>query len=252
MRSIVILLSFNNFKMKMTNITEITIKRKILSKAKIYLNNIFIAIGLPIEVRRTANASTDMITLEQIVNLQHLIDQVIFFSVPGDMVECGSHKGKSAMHIQAAIQKRNSSKKLHVFDKFNKGFDSQPDIKEALLENFKQANVPPPEIHEGFFIDTLPSQLPDQICFAHIDCGYGGNPEIHMNAILFCLEHIYPRLSIGGVCLLMDYHDVEQTIKGFDANPGVKMAMDKFLVNKKEKMDVLYGNEFSHGYFRKL
>src|SRR5688572_25822753 len=171
-------------------------KRKLFTLIRKSVNKFFNSIGLPFELNQKADNSA-MITLEQVVNLQHLVDQVIYFNVPGELIELGTYKGKSAMHIQSVIVKRSSNKKLHVYDQFNKGYDKGKHIKETLLENFKNAELPPPIIHEGFFIETLPSQLPDKICFVHIDCGYGGNPETHKKTILFCLEKVYPLLSVG-------------------------------------------------------
>ncbi len=252
MRRIIFFMLIQVGHMKIIQTVELSKRKRVLARFKYYLNSIFKTVGLPIEVRRTANIYADMITLEQIVNLQNLVDQVIYFNVPGDFVECGSHKGKSAMQIQAMIIQRRSEKKLHIYDKFNKVYDTQSDIKNTLIENFTKADLPSPIIHEGFFNETIPSELPDTICFVHIDCGDGSNPLRHKEIILYCLEQIFPRLSKGGVCLMMDYHDEKQTIKGFNPNPGVKMACDEFFSGKEEKVEVLYGNDFSHGYFRKI
>ena len=35
-------------------------------------------------------------------------------------------------------------------------------------------------------------------------------------------------------------------------SPGVKQATDEFFRDKPEKVHVLYANEYSNGYFRKL
>jgi hypothetical protein len=65
------------------------------------------------------------------------------------------------------------------------------------------------------------------------------------------LESVYPRMSPGAGCLLMDYHDPAITVRGNDENPGLKKACDEFFKDKEEKVFVLYGNQYSHGYFRK-
>ena len=36
------------------------------------------------------------------------------------------------------------------------------------------------------------------------------------------------------------------------ASPGVKRATDEFFADKPEQVSVLYANEYSNGYFRKL
>jgi O-methyltransferase len=237
--------------MKVINTVQPSARMRLFTRFNEHLNKVFSAFGLPLEVRKKADIYIDMITLEQINNLILLAEQVIFYNVPGDLVELGCHKGKSAMHVQWIIQKYESDKKLYVYDKFNQSYDPEQHIKETLIYNFKSADLTLPVIVEGFFSETLPFSLPEKICFMHIDCGSGGDSKIHKETVSFCLEQTYNRLSPGGICLLMDYHDPAKTIRGYNSNPGVKMACDEFFINKPEKVEVLYGNEFSHGYFRK-
>lgn len=101
-----------------------------------------------------------------------------------------------------------------------------------------------PKIHEGWFADILPTQLPDKISFAHLDGDF-------YSSILESLIYVYPRLSKGAVVVIDDYCDPKQ----LDANnilPGVKKACDEFFKDKKEKVSVLVAGCEAHGYFRKL
>jgi O-methyltransferase len=97
----------------------------------------------------------------------------------------------------------------------------------------------------------VPAELPEKISFIHIDCGFGGDPLAHKKVILHLFEHIYPRMSPGAVCVLMDYNDPAANGLAQDLAPGVKMAADEFLAGKPESMVALYGNSYLHGYFRK-
>jgi hypothetical protein len=67
-----------------------------------------------------------------------------------------------------------------------------------------------------------------------------------------CLEHAYPRMKPGAVGVLMDYHDPERTVEGWDCNPGVKEACDRFFRHRPEVVQMLYGKEYSHAFFRKV
>src|SRR5687767_14708374 len=104
--------------MKVINTVQPSARMRLFTRFNEHLNKVFSAFGLPLEVRKKADIYTDMITLEQINNLILLAEQVIFYNVPGDLVELGCHKGKSAMHIQWIIQKYASDKILYVYDKF--------------------------------------------------------------------------------------------------------------------------------------
>jgi len=152
--------------------------------------------------------------------------------------------------FQKVIQGYAPERTLHVYDSFRMKAHVKGSVKEKLLGNFQTAATRPPIIHEGRFQDTVPSQLPDQICFAHIDCGQGGDVARHKQLVLFCLEHVYTRMTPSAVCLLMDYCD-RSLVGAWDCNPGVKLACDEFFKEKSESISVLYGGEYCHGYFRK-
>jgi len=216
-----------------------------------FTNKTMQKIGFPLELKRIPDPS-EMITIEQQINLAHLLSQVLFYNVKGAVVELGCFTGNSSIQIRKIINYYDPSREFHVFDCFKWQHKLKEDILEAFIRNFRNSGLNMPHIHKGLFEETLEKELPDPISFVHIDCGTGSNPNTHRDLILFCLKQIYKRLSTGGICLLMDYHDKDLTLKGLDLNPGVKVACDVFFKDKSEKVSVLYGNHYSHGYFRKL
>jgi len=51
----------------------------------------------------------------------------------------------------------------------------------------------------------------------------------------------------------MDYYDSDvRTVFAGALNPGVKLACDEFFRSKPEKIVSLYGNQYAHGFFRKV
>jgi O-methyltransferase len=199
----------------------------------------------------------EMTNVEQRMNMYHLVSQVLAYNVSGDLVELGCHVGHSAALIQKIIDSYGPNRTLHVYD----SFEGLPDVKledgetpfyagqlaaekQVLLENFKLLGLKPPVIHVGWFSDTLPIELPEQISFAHLD------GDLY-DSILISLEYVYPRLSKGAVCLVDDYCDPE-VYDGWNNLPGVKAACDRYLKDKPEKVSVLYAGNYSHGFFRKL
>jgi O-methyltransferase len=197
------------------------------------------------------NPVVDMTTVEQRINYYHLLDAAIAHNVPGDVVELGCFTGQCALLFQRVIQTHGSAKALHLFDSFETKFTLNGSVEDALKLNFQAEGLPLPVLHKGYFQDTLPTQLPERIAFVHIDCGFGGDALQHKRVVQYCLESVYPKMSPGAVCVLMDYHDRSANDSGYDANPGVKLACDDFLATKPEKMVSLYGNHYSHGFFRK-
>lgn len=198
------------------------------------------------------DTSLDMSTAEQRINYYHLLDKVIAYHVPGDVVELGTFTGQCAVLFQKVIEMSGSDKQLHVYDTFATPFTFKGDVETELKLNFNRAKLNQPIIHRGLFNETLPTELPAQIAFAHIDCGFGGDAQDHKNVMLYCFEQLYPRLSKGAVCVLMDYNDPNENGKTLDINPGVKMAFDEFFADKPERIVCLYGNQYQHAFFRKL
>jgi O-methyltransferase len=198
-----------------------------------------------------------MTNVEQRMNMYHLIKQVLAYGVEGDLVELGCNEGESSVLITKIILDHGARKKLAVFD----SFEGLPSIQKSdgnifkkgdlattedvLRRNFKKYNLPLPEIHRGWFTDTLPDSLPEKICFAYLD---GDLYE----SILVSLENVYPKMTNGAICLVDDYCDPDINPHGWNALPGVKKACDEYLKNKPEKMEFIYSGSYSHAYFRKV
>jgi O-methyltransferase len=194
-----------------------------------------------------------MTNVEQRMNMFHLVDHVLAYGVDGDFVELGCNSGQSSVLISKIMQHYKSDKKLYVYDSFEglPPLDSvdgtayhQGQLKtteDVLRHNFKSL----PEIHRGWFSDTLPNNLPSKIAFAYLD------GDLY-DSILISLEYVYPRLTKGAICLIDDYGDPSINPAGWNKLPGVKKACDEYLLDKEEKVSLLYAGDYTHGFFRKV
>lgn len=209
--------------------------------------------------------SWGMANVEARMNVFHLVSQTCAYGVPGDVVEVGCNSGESSIVIQKVLAEMDrQGKQFHVYDSFE-GLPEIPEEDSAdsvyqkgsmsakldqFHENFRQAGMQlKPVIHQGWFEQTVPSQLPDRISFAMIDGDlYSSTRHV--------LPHVYERMLPGAICLFGIYYDAgvfeRPDIQGCYASPGVKRATDEFFADKPEKVSVLYANEYSNGYFRKL
>ena len=195
---------------------------------------------------------SEMVTIEQLNNIALLLNGVHRNNIIGDVVECGTFIGTTAVFISEIMKKNNANRLFHVYDNFEakyhlKGFSPY----EIFKERYKQYGLEMPITHIGDFKLTIPAELPASISFAHIDCGVGANKSLHKEIVLHCLNSVYSKMTQGAICVMMDYHDTENTINGFNSNPGVKLACDEFFSARNENMINLYGGYFSHGYFIK-
>lgn len=117
--------------------------------------------------------------------------------------------------------------------------------RQAFEQTLRSVGLDLPVIHEGWFDRTLPTGLPDQIAFALSDADVYESTRI-------ALEHVYPRLSKGAICMFHVYwHDAvydPPTRSAKYLSPGVKHATDESLADRPEQVSVLYCGEYSSGY----
>jgi O-methyltransferase len=170
--------------------------------------------------------------------------------VPGDVVELGCNRGDTAKLLAAITDKR-----VVVFDSFeglpepsyadqgcNEGVRKGAMLANIhdLVRNFEQDGIPRPEIFNGWFNEVSVFQVSRQIAFAHIDADLF---ESTMDALML----VYSNLSRGAVCVIHDYN--------WPGTPGVKKAVDEFLLNKAEKavmLPTVHGVMSQQAYFRKI
>jgi len=143
-----------------------------------------------------------------------------------------------------------SGKQFHVFDSFEglpqlQGQDLKDGIYDKgsitsgldeFFKNFCDVGLDLAHLHKGWFEDTIPSCLPDQISFAVVDCQlYASTKHV--------LPHLYERLVPGAICLIYVYYDEKVFPRlyttGAFKSPGVKQACDEFFYDMPDKVSVL-------------
>jgi len=174
--------------------------------------------------------------------LIRLLDQTR--NVAGDVAECGVFQGHSLVSMACYLKQNGISRTVYGFDSFE-GFGesvsgdltlggTHPEWKQAGAMNetslelvqskatrFGLKNV---KLVKGFFANTLPAYSNLTFSLVHLDCDtYASYRE--------CIEFFYPRMSPGGVILLDEYNDPPW--------PGCNKALDEFLEDKPEKLQMM-------------
>lgn len=211
-----------------------------------------------------SSTEVQMHNVHQLVNIHLLLREVLFNEVPGDIAELGCYNGTAALVLQKTVRTLNPEKELHLYDSFeglpessNKDEPTEYEkgscktTKEDLISKFAAFDEPLPVIHEGWFKEVLPDELPEQICFAHLD------GDLY-RSIMCGLQHVYPRLTKGGVVVIDDYCDPDllESDKSQVENeilPGVRRAVTDFLSSRPETVrGIPAGPGQHHGYFKRL
>ncbi|HET9771786.1 MAG TPA: TylF/MycF/NovP-related O-methyltransferase [Acidimicrobiia bacterium] len=203
-----------------------------------------------------AEENPDMSDVERLMTIYWTLSHVLVSGVPGDVVELGCHAGLTSVHLQMLIDEFDPGRVLHVYDSFAGLPPAGPGDRhlrpgdlavsaEALERNFRRRSLRPPVIHRGWFDDTLPRGLPDQVAFAYLDSDFYGS-------IRTSWVHLYPRLSSGAIVLVDDYCDPDRNPRAWAGLPAVKLACDAFLAGKAESMTAVPGcGDLAMGFLRR-
>jgi O-methyltransferase len=211
-----------------------------------------------------------MMTREKLLNVYHLLSQTLALQLQGACVECGCFRGYTGVLMQMTMERAQEVRELHLFDSFEGLPEKQEEdlcrfpkemqtedrkdnqrIKkgwfkagvEEVMKAFEAFEADKPTVHVGWFSDTIPRQLPDQICFAHLDGDFFTSTQES-------LEGIYPRLTTGAIVIIDDYCDPKWHGRQ-NALPGVKRACDMVMADKIERVEPLLAGKGFQGWFRK-
>ena len=171
-----------------------------------------------------------MTSNERIWSLLKAVDYIHEQPVPGALVECGVWRGGSVMAMAFRLQQQGyTNRDLWLYDTFSGMTEpSEVDIDQTtgvlasrLLEttpqsqddgiwciadrtdvrrNLEATGYPLSRVHlvEGDVVDTLNHSVPEEIAILRLDTDWYESTKA-------CLQHLYPRLLLGGVCILDDY-----------------------------------------------
>ena len=164
-----------------------------------------------------------MSSQERILAVINAVDYVVRAGIPGGFVECGVYKGGCSMAAAMTYARAGRTDvDLHLFDTF----EGMPAATEAdfylkdgtpaetmfpdgawcyapdaeVRTNMERTGYPMDRVRlvKGKVEDTLPTAAPDRIAVLRLDTDWYSSTRHEM-------EHLYPRLSPGGVLIIDDY-----------------------------------------------
>ncbi len=183
---------------------------------------------LHIDTIRKVQTET-MTSPERIFGLVEATKYIVANNIPGDIVECGVWRGGSVMAIIHVLEEMHSAdKSIYLYDTFDGMTEPTGEdvsvhggsAKDLLKENKKdEENViwaysgidivkknvyatsyPKDKIHfvQGKVEETIPGTIPEKISLLRLDTDWYESTRHE-------LEHLFPRLSKGGILILDDY-----------------------------------------------
>jgi O-methyltransferase len=179
--------------------------------------------------------------------------------LPGEIADAGVFRGASTVAMALYLRQNGINKSIYAFDSFE-GFPEEADADHSLggaenedrtthgfngtsatLVRTKLASFDLDDevvLMPGYFNKTfaLMNKSPLRFCFASLDVNlYESYKE--------CLEFFYPRMVLGGILLIDEYNDPPW--------PGCNKAVDEFLVDKLETLQVAENNDYQKSYLVK-
>ena len=182
---------------------------------------------------------------EAMVSLLRAVEHVVHHRIPGALVECGVYRGGNIELMIRALQHLGiSDRHIYAYDTFagmprpeeiddrgqgetvkttweahrtNEDGDAGSNWMRAPLESVRQRiarlRYPDDQVHfvQGLVEQTIPAVIPDRIAILRLDTDFYSSTKHE-------LEHLYPRLSAGGVLIIDDY----------GAMPGCRIATDEY------------------------
>jgi len=143
------------------------------------------------------------------------VQYVVAQNIPGDLVECGTARGGSAGLMGLTLKRLGASRTLWVFDTFEglpPPTDANPDWEIAKLYTgsfrsqlrevqalFDRLGILGQcKLVKGLFQEVLPTCGATTISVLHLDCDW-------YESVKVCLDHLYDRVSPGGLIQIDDY-----------------------------------------------
>jgi O-methyltransferase len=169
-----------------------------------------------------------MTSEERISALCHAVRYIVRSNIPGDIVECGVWRGGSMMAAAVTLLAEGcSSRTLHLFDTFegmppptsvDRAAESGKLASDMLDEADRSSNIwayaPIEEVRrnlasvgypqanirfvKGNVQNTIPAEAPQTIAILRLDTDWYESTKHE-------LEHLFPRLTVGGVLIIDDY-----------------------------------------------
>ena len=169
----------------------------------------------------SAQAHT-MIGLKRLDQLQECISEVIEQQIPGDLIETGVWRGGASIFMRAVLKAHGiGDRRVFVADSFaglpppDSAYpQDQGDLhhqvsflavsQEQVEDNFRKYGLLDEQVVflRGWFKDTLPNIQSDCFSVVRLD---GDMYESTMDGLV----NLYPKLSLGGYCIIDDYGALE-------------------------------------------
>jgi O-methyltransferase len=209
-------------------------------------------------------ADRTMVWAVNVIQSVNAVAYIVRAGIPGALVECGVWRGGVMMAMLLEAQAcGDTTRHAYMYDTFEgmtapgpqdmswdgkdpneKYVASNPTATgsnwcraslEDVQEGIASLGLPSSRLHyvKGKVEDTLPGTLPEQISLLRLDTDWYASTKAEM-------EHLFPRLSPGGVLIVDDYGQWA----------GSRQAVDEYLAHHQPTMFLVQNGPVAYGIKR--
>ncbi|HWF49558.1 MAG TPA: TylF/MycF/NovP-related O-methyltransferase [Solirubrobacteraceae bacterium] len=168
-------------------------------------------------------------SIERDYALYESVRYVVAADIPGDIVECGVWAGASSVLAALTLRSVGAHRRMWLYDTYgdfphpgkndewyagvpqeSKPYEKAPTL-DQVKANMAQTGHEDVVYVEGPVEDTIPDTVPERIALLRLDTDWYESTRHE-------LEHLYPRLSDGGVLIIDDYGHFQ----------GARRAVDEY------------------------
>lgn len=158
-----------------------------------------------------------MIGQRRLENIQVCVQKIIEENIPGDLIETGVWRGGACIFMKGLLDVLKQNRKIYVADSFKGLPNPKPEYphdsgdkhhtyaqlavsKQQVEENFRKYGLLDDQVIfvEGWFNETMPTLTGVVFSLIRLD------GDMYESTIVV-LNNLYPKLSIGGFCIIDDY-----------------------------------------------
>lgn len=184
-----------------------------------------------------------MVGMKRLNNLQFCIEDVLSKSIEGDLIETGVWRGGASIFMRGVLAAYEvTDRRVFVADSFE-GLP-KPDVenypldagdalyqasplaisKEDVADNFQRYGLLDQQVVflQGWFKDTLPHVPSSKFAVIRLD------GDLYQSTIE-ALENLYPKLSVGGYCIIDDYalYTCQQAVDDYREKHQIKAPLQE-------------------------
>jgi hypothetical protein len=182
-----------------------------------------------------------MIGMKRLNNIQYCVESIIKDNIQGDLIETGVWRGGACIFMRAIIAAYGiTNRRVFVADSFE-GLPKPDEFRypqdrddklytenflsvplEEVKNNFQKYDLLDEQVMflKGWFKDTLPNAPIERLSVMRLD------GDLYQSTIE-SLTYLYPKLSIGGYCIIDDYSlkGCRQAVNNFREENNIKVPL---------------------------